>query len=312
MYVLQEATICLRKLVAPPNPIAGDEDPWGDWKSKVCTIAAFEESMKEHGARIRASTKPMARFTEFSTEHISLNLHLLLRRPPYRRPNSPVPPWDDFDLLEATTNAMERVMRKSGDTTFAPYIWFSRSWVEWNALAVLLAELCTPREDALATRAYTVAQIVYDQYKKEMAGPDSQMLWRPIARLMRRVHKVRGRGSISDHSSSGPETTSSPSYFNMEVSQPSLIPTQMQPATVDLQMADLALQPIAVPVTGAIPQSVPLAPWFNEIDNWQSNVDASMETGGDMSWVSWDNFLGDMYSGTGANMNAFNSGMVNQ
>lgn len=62
--------------------------------------------------------------------------------------------------------------------------------VKWYALAVVLAELCTA-QGPLADRAWQVAQIIYDDYAKVVADTKKGLLWKPIAKLMRRVRDVR-------------------------------------------------------------------------------------------------------------------------
>ena len=44
-YVNHQATMCSKKLCAPP---LGYEAPWSDWNDNVRTVAAFEESIRQN------------------------------------------------------------------------------------------------------------------------------------------------------------------------------------------------------------------------------------------------------------------------
>lgn len=304
MYLLQEATICLRKLIVPAKNTS-KEDPWADWKYKIRTIQVFEQSMSRHRAYISPSPKSIARFTEFSTQHISLNLHLGLRRPPYRLKDSPVPPWDDFDLLQATTAAMERIITKIADPVFKPFQWFSRSWVEWNALAVLLAELCTPRQDALANRAWNVAQFVFNQYAEEMSTTtDAQQLWKPVAKLFRRVQKIRVPSSgyeASAEPAAGMRKGSAPKPSKIGLAHSEPIPGARlgSDPSIDSQMSDLSFQFPPSATVNAVQASTSLGPWFAGVDDWQYQPDLNMQAPEEFAWYSWDNFLGDLQTAPG-------------
>ena len=186
-HVTYQATICARKLCDPPT---GDSS---SWDAKVSVVSKFDQSMKSFRSVLDASKDPYAQFTAFAAKDIALNMHLLARRPPYRCKQCPVPPSDDFNILERTTEILQRGLQKTNDSTFAPWAWFTKAWVKWHTLAVLLAELCVPRSGDLAERAFLVAQATYSQYSELVSQPDAGMLWKPVAKLYRRVQQVRGR-----------------------------------------------------------------------------------------------------------------------
>ena len=193
-WVTHQATICVKKLC----------DGSKSWETKLALLTEFDQTMKTYCTFLQLTNDPFAQFTAFATQDIALNMQLMARRPPYRCKQSSIPSWDDFDILKTTTEVLERSLQKSNESTFAPWAWFARAWVKWHALAVCLAELCTPRRDELADRAYAAAKHAFDHYASLVSRPDSGMLWKPVAKLYRRVQRLRGdayRKSIILHQS---------------------------------------------------------------------------------------------------------------
>lgn len=95
---------------------------------------------------------------------------------------------DNNELLIMATEVLERSQSKRSWFQFAQWAWFK--WVKWFALAVVLAELCTARGIS-ADRAWLVAQQSFDDYATIVADNKSGLLWKPIAKLMQRVRKLR-------------------------------------------------------------------------------------------------------------------------
>ena len=280
-FLIQEATGCARKLCAPVKDSA---NPYGEWNDKIYAVATFEETMHQHCYLFRCYEDPLARFTKVSAEHISLNMHLLLRRPPYRRKHSPVPPWDDFNILEATTQIMERILIKATDPDFAPWAWFTRSWGEWYALSVLLTELCSLQQGELADRAYAVAQEVFNHYSDQLQGANSAVLWKPIAKLMRKVKRVRGV-----QESTG---TSIICSTDQGASDTELLESPIHHAPSPSQGQQLAWNSTKnMPTLG----NTYAAPVSSQHQNRMMEAGNDLDPGADMSWNNWDLFLNDMY-----------------
>ena len=181
-WVTHQATICVKKLC----------DGSKSWETKLALLTEFDQTMKTYCTFLQLTNDPFAQFTAFATQDMALNMQLMARRPPYRCKQSPIPSWDDFDILKTTTEVLERSLQNSDEPTFAPWAWFARAWVKWHALAVCLAELCTPRRDELADRAYAAAKHAFDHYAGLVSRPDAGMLWKPVVKLYRRVQRLRG------------------------------------------------------------------------------------------------------------------------
>lgn len=220
MYVYRESSICMKKLFA--RPIA-PEDHSNDWRDKVRTVAAFRESMKQHSSRIHDPANPFRLCAQFSTNAIAMDMELYLRRPPFRVKHIKPPLWDDFDILGKTTEIMELNLTKPVNTTFAPWAWFAKPWVRWYILAVLLAELCTPRDGDLAKKAYVIAKESFARYGDLIADTDLRTLWQPLLKLMRHVDRVRDSRPLASRTCA----SGLPSGANLaDLSQPVAQPLQ--------------------------------------------------------------------------------------
>ena len=91
--------------------------------------------------------------------------------------------------MKVAIEVLERSLRKRTFSIFAPWAWFS--WMKWYALAVVLAELCSGHKGPFLENENLVARESFAQYKQFVADTDSGLLWKPIAKLMRRVQRLR-------------------------------------------------------------------------------------------------------------------------
>lgn len=180
-----QAMICQRKLYELARV---RDNNWDNWPARIELIAAFERYVKHESLAMSESRAPLHRLQHISGQKILASLQLLARRPPYHLPHNAVPPWDDFDVLEAATGVLEQHLQPM-PPELQPWAW--KNWVQWHALAVVLAELLVRPRNSLSDRAFTVATHSFRHYAHIVADSESGLLWKPIARLMRRVQSLR-------------------------------------------------------------------------------------------------------------------------
>jgi hypothetical protein len=77
------------------------------------------------------------------------------------------------------------------DLFVAECAWAWKNWVQWHALAVVLAELTIHPQGERFNWAYSVATKSFEHYARIIADSESGMLWKPIAKLMRRVKRIK-------------------------------------------------------------------------------------------------------------------------
>jgi hypothetical protein len=183
--MIYEAMICQRKLYElSQTPVHN----WEQWPEKLELIQAFDQHVQSVASSIGPSTEHLHTLLKISGSKISLGLQLLMRRPPYRQPHGTVPPWDDFDVLDVATKVLEQHMQPLLPK-LEPWAW--KNWVQWHALAVVLAELTILSQGERFDWAYSVATKSFHSYARIIADSESGMLWKPIAKLMRRVQRIK-------------------------------------------------------------------------------------------------------------------------
>jgi hypothetical protein len=160
-----------------------------EWREKLRIVQEYDTTMHHKYCNIDSSASLIQRLANFSTLEITTSMHLLLRRPPYRQEKEVVPAWDDFDVLKVGATVLERSLLVNGPE-FRIFEW--KSWVKWHALAVVLAELLSRPPGPSTEKTFMVASKCYDVYARVIADSEGGMLWKPIAKLMRRLRKMRG------------------------------------------------------------------------------------------------------------------------
>ncbi|EED21811.1 histone deacetylase, putative [Talaromyces stipitatus ATCC 10500] len=277
-HVIHEATICSRRLMEFPPDVAGS---WESWPKKLQVISEFETYIRQYCSQLEGCPHQLQRFIQFTAEDIVLNMHLLLRRPPYPSKNSPFPPWDKFDVLKVTTEIMERTLWKASDSAFAPWAWLSKTWLKWQVLAVLLAELCTPRYGELGDRAYRVAKRGFDYCSSLMAESDLATVLKPLEKLMARVNKVRA-GMLSEQRSSSLSTVTgidTPGHIPVESNSHLILPSGVSGSTGFPYNDNNTNSTEAFSTTD---KSAQAASYMN------GNISI------DASWLNWNDFLSEM------------------
>jgi len=266
------AMICQKKFC---ESTVSQGHPWSSWNEKIAAISSFEDYVREKFSGINPSSTSLEQYTQAVAGGSLVNIKLMLRRPPYRNKHCEIPPWDDFDVMRTTTDILERSLNKHAKAEFAPWAWFA--WVKWYALAVLLAELCGPGSSSATDHAYLVAQQTSAQYAPVIADSESGMLWRPIAKLMSRVDRLRGgevpgvadtpSQSIHFTAGRGLSQSSAPNFSDRQ-SPGALLPDILDPtiANTDYKMYGLVDQ--------------------------QKSTESALEE--DLSYINWDMFLQDM------------------
>lgn len=188
--ITHKAMVNQRKLLGPPKD---GEDERSHWLRKSEMVNSFELRMRTRYSTIDMEhAAPIEKLIKLASDDMAMTAHLLLRRPPYKREDTFVPQEDGFDNLGAATEVFVRDMRLR-IPALAQWAW--KAWVEWYALAIILAELCSRPHDTQSEKAFVVAHDAYKSYAPHIADSESGMLWKLISKLMRRVqHERSGSG----------------------------------------------------------------------------------------------------------------------
>ncbi|KAF2668127.1 hypothetical protein BT63DRAFT_425439 [Microthyrium microscopicum] len=158
------------------------------WPAKLQVLREFESYVIAQYSYDDQNASALQSFTQQAAKGLIASMHLGIRRPPYRQFAGLVPPTDDFDVLKHATFVLEQDIKKKSPE-YAAWAW--KSWVQWHALAIVLAELSSRPFTEDDEYPYAVAFEAYRRYSRLIADSDNGMLWRPISKLMRRVQQQR-------------------------------------------------------------------------------------------------------------------------
>lgn len=183
LALMNRAMIFHKKMLSIPVNM---ED---SWTTKSQLVLIFERGMKEdYINNVKENAQLLERFAAQAANAMIAAAHLVLRRPPYKQSSQVVPPSDDFDVLGQSVKVLRHELDiKSSE--FSQWAW--KSWVQWYALAIVLAELCSRPPTKEFEAAYAIAVRSFHQYSSVIADNEKGMLWKPIAKLMRRVQRQR-------------------------------------------------------------------------------------------------------------------------
>lgn len=227
-------------------------------------------------------------------------------------------------LLSTAVEIMEDSHCLESEPTTAQYEWFLKSWVQWHALAVALAELCVQNQGPLVQRAWDIIDTVFEPWAAHIADSRRGMLWRPIQKLNAKARRNRLGASMNiDSVSAAPNQQFIDQDSRPMQSQPqpqrTLYDTQQSPnllanslqTYVDpveplqhLAMGNLTLEQLGPNQPAMMPQILPeTTPQMMPVLTsplkssgglggglGESMVDESMGT---INWAEWDEFMQD-------------------
>lgn len=225
-------------------------------------------------------------------------------------------------VLAISAEILELAYALEREPSAAHWRWFFRSWVQWHALAVALAELCVRNNGTLVDRAWTVIDVVYEPWATHIADSRNGMLWRPISKLMTKAQANRSTSSSAGTFSS-PKSTTSESMMSSPQQPPyiaSVQPLKVAPPTTraDLGMDQTLQHMMMQHQIGQAPelsvsfhqQSLPLSPPIQTAQQTLPGfapqqmlpVFPTFGTGENMdmiNWAEWDEFMQDFETENG-------------
>lgn len=278
-----QAMLCQKKQYE--KPVEG-EAPWESWNEKIRALTEFENYSKERFAKINEQSSALERFTQAVAEGALANIQVMLRRPPYRNEVNSVPPWDEFDVMKATTHVLHISLEKQVLDEFLPWKWYY--WVKWYALAVLLAELCKPFQGPDVEHSLAIAEMSFKKYAHLISDSEGGMLWKPIAKLMHRVQRLR-------QNREPPAKPQSPYRADATSGDLGLGTLQIPDRGFDFGMPDAGMfMPMNPPIGGWNSFNMPQNGIGGLNDIWEGSSGSTVAFDDHICWMQWDNFMRDM------------------
>jgi hypothetical protein len=221
---------------------------------------------------------------------------LFAYRPLQWHPDSPVSVnMSHPGILYLAVQVVEKAIQVSVTAATNPFRWFSSIWVQWHALAVMIAELCVQTEGPTVERAWAIVDAAFDETAQHIADSDKGRLWRPIKKLMNKAQAVR-RKHLED------ATPSLSSLPHQGVPKSSDQPTTPLPTTrlFDANVTQADAEPNLLDNTFRLAQcrAADSDPALFNWDQWlATNTSAQMDHNNSqldkMAWTNWEAFIDD-------------------
>lgn len=272
------------------------DDPWAQRRGWVI---ASQRRVEDKYLRHCNMAVPVQRYTLLVAHIIIATMWLFTYRPLQRHPDTPTSVKIPHPgILHLSVEVMEKSIQVSMDSSTGPFIWISTIWVQWHALAVMIAELCVQTEGPTVERAWAVLDSVFEETAQHVADSNKGRLWRPIKKLMNKAQAVRQQHleEIAGSPNSIPNGEALES-FSQKVSWPNTqIPDSnvmgMEPAPEPKLLddgSDLVHQ-----LQQRLPSTEPIAinwdPWLATGPSDQMDYNNEMNQ---MAWTNWETFIDD-------------------
>ena len=199
-------------------------------------------------------------------------------RPMQRHVSSTPPRVDSEFVLTLATDCLRASEAVLTDPETQQYRWLV--WVQWHALAIALAGLCSVRDTELANESWNQVEQAYARAAVNIADARSGMLWRPIEKLHKKASAFKEH---VDTPSSGSDFSPPQQHQSTVIANSTLNAPQLYSSIVSHHQQPL---PGAMPTSGVFNASMDL------------NMDPTMMSGflgsNDLNWMDFERILEDM------------------
>ncbi|MCJ1469504.1 hypothetical protein MMC07_008137 [Pseudocyphellaria aurata] len=291
--------------------------PSATFDEKVVVLDKFKRHLDEHFLVHLDLNNPLAWITSMVANLILKRMWLAAYQP--LRHEQRATHYEGLtreQLLFRTVDVMESAHRLESEPMTAQYEWFLKSWVQWHALAVALAELCVQNQGPVVERAWTIIDTVWEPWAAHIADSRQGMLWRPIQKLSAKARRNRVGGSMMTpnpktvgHHGHPMQLQSQPQQGRYDALQrPDLMTSPSQTYMTSIEpLQHLTLQnptlqqQLRQPQRGMMPQVMPdrkmsvmSSPPLESGSGIGGSVGGSVgESMGTINWAEWDEFMQD-------------------
>lgn len=259
------ATELTMRLLTPEHTPKGET-----WQQRLDQALELGKELREKYLKYCDASKPFHRFMNAVGNSMAASSALRAVRPMQKHVSSVPPRVDSPFVLQLAVNSLRESDATHQDPEAAGWRWIF--WVQWHALAVALAGLCSIRETELADAAWLYVEKSYERASRQVADSKSGMLWKPIEKLYKKAIAFR------DHSS----PTFTPQIASRNV-------------LFDNDVPDLATSAWHQPVNSdqSIAQAnVPLATTSTQDATYNGNITGDFPS--DMTWLDWERIMEDI------------------
>ncbi|KAL9115778.1 MAG: hypothetical protein Q9227_000146 [Pyrenula ochraceoflavens] len=170
---------------------SGKTECQSSFEDKLRRACNFETYLEQKYLQYCSGVDPQQRYSRLIGKILIHCTWLYVYRP-LQKPTSCVPSViPRKDVLQLATDILRYHRDAMCNLAFAHLRWITKAWVQWHALAVVLAELCVQTSGPMIEAAWAIAESYYDETTEYVSKPNIGRLWLSIKRLMKRARTVR-------------------------------------------------------------------------------------------------------------------------
>lgn len=198
------------------------------WQSRCYKAQSFGKEIQAKYLCFCDPAQPFHRFLLAVGHAMTASTILSAIRPMHKLSGSTPPRVDSPFVLQMVVNSLQAGEKIHPEADGWRWIF----WVQWHALAVALAGLCSIRNTDLARRAWTLVDQAYEINSSSVANMRNGMLWRPVEKLYKKARAFRDGLDGTETSRLSPSTANLAGSGN---TQPAAIDTVTPQPTTPLQ-----------------------------------------------------------------------------
>ena len=167
------------------------------FENKVKRACNFETYLEQKYLQHCSDVDPRQRYARLIGKILVRCTWLYVYRPLQKSTNCVPSAIPRKEVLQLATDILRYHQDAICNLAFANLRWITKAWVQWHALAVVLAELCVQTSGPMIESAWAIAESYYEETTEYVSKPKPRRLWLSIKRLMKRARAVRQQHQAS-------------------------------------------------------------------------------------------------------------------
>lgn len=159
------------------------------WQHRIQLVWQYGEHARKTCLHLCDQSNPFHRFMQSASRFTVCSMLLQAVRPEQDNSLVLLPRADNPEVLRIAVNCLKVGEEFQTDPQFQKWVWMV--WLQWRALVVALAGLCSIRDTLLAAEAWVWVEAAYARYPRLIADASSGMLWRPMVRLCQKANMYK-------------------------------------------------------------------------------------------------------------------------
>jgi hypothetical protein len=313
---LSFVNLCFEACLTIETLLKSEARPSGEtWEKRHQIALEFSARVDERYMQYFNKGTAFHNFCHAVCESMKASMILRAVRPMQRYVSSAPPRVDSPYVLRMAMENLRGSDRIYNTESAGRWRW--QIWVQWHALAVALAGLCSIRNTPLAEETWYYVERQYSQSEQYVADTKNGMLWRPIEKLYKKAVAFRDAapGQTPKFTPQAQRSTTDNSALSQPpFSVPANAPATTTPKTTFKPFGPQFIPPTSYPTTTmdtSAPVNLPmgsmsLSPTMGAAQDFSNGLGDLDQFASDPSWVDWSQIMND-YADNGDLMSGIQS-----